>query len=428
MQPNNYSIDIASPFQSALQGFQAGAGIGQVMDQRAQAEQQRAAQQQMHADLEALASNPKPTAQDYTALMTRYPQLSEQLKRPWDALNAEQQKNELSTLAKVTAALHSPKPEVAVQVLREQAGAMRNSGDERGSKVMEDMARLAELDPGLARMQAGLMAEVLSGGKILSGLSTLGDEQRAAEQAPADLAKKEADARTATAAAEAAPAKERAGLLKAGADLGLTQAQTSEALKRTEKLGAEIQKAALELEAGGGALDPKDRFDFESKLRKEYSTQTANFQTVKESFGRIRAAQDSGAGDLSLIFSFMKMLDPGSVVREGEFANAENAGGAWDKVGNLYNRVMTGERLSASQRKTFTSQAAKLMTAAREREKTVRGGIDQVVKSYRLNPDNVFYEPSEETGRTAAGAPQPGGEAPAAGVPANLRGRKWTQY
>ena len=32
------------------------------------------------------------------------------------------------------------------------------------------------------------------------------------------------------------------------------------------------------------------------------------------------------AGDMALIFSYMKMLDPNSTVREGEYATAQDAG------------------------------------------------------------------------------------------------------
>jgi len=39
------------------------------------------------------------------------------------------------------------------------------------------------------------------------------------------------------------------------------------------------------------------------------------------------------------------MLDPGSVVRESEFATAQNAAGVPDQVRNMYNKVLSGTRL-----------------------------------------------------------------------------------
>lgn len=79
------------------------------------------------------------------------------------------------------------------------------------------------------------------------------------------------------------------------------------------------------------------------------------YETVKNT-----AELKTAAGDLSLIFAYMKILDPNSTVREGEFANAQNAGGVDDKIRNLYNKVMKGTRLSDRQRKDFVNNAGVL--------------------------------------------------------------------
>jgi len=72
-------------------------------------------------------------------------------------------------------------------------------------------------------------------------------------------------------------------------------------------------------------------FKNEQDLRKEYQGNPVykNYTAVRGSFERIQsgAARNTGAGDLGIIYGYMKMLDPGSVVREGEFATAENASG-----------------------------------------------------------------------------------------------------
>jgi hypothetical protein len=80
-----------------------------------------------------------------------------------------------------------------------------------------------------------------------------------------------------------------------------------------------------------------DGFDTESKLRGEYTKQLGDFEKIHDGFGRIIAATSlreknptavTPASDMSLVFGFMKMLDPASVVREGEYATAKNAGGS----------------------------------------------------------------------------------------------------
>jgi uncharacterized protein YcbK (DUF882 family) len=120
---------------------------------------------------------------------------------------------------------------------------------------------------------------------------------------------------------------------------------------------------------------PGPDFGAEDDLRKEFigSHVVKNFQVQADAAGRIAAAakDPSAAGDLALIFSFMKILDPGSVVREQEFANAQNAAGVPDQIRNAWNRALTGERLAPAQRDDFLRQAAAIYGSAQEQYKAV---------------------------------------------------------
>lgn len=199
MGPMNYALDVQQPFQAALQGFQAGNAMRQVADQRAQAEQQQASQLAMQTDLAAAAKDQRLLP----GLMVKYPQLSEQLKRGWDVMSAEQQRGNMEHAAQVYAALSSGRPDVAQQTLRDRAAALRNSGDEQGAKTAEDMARWSEMDPESLKTSVGLRLAALPGGdKVIEGAVKLGTESRAAAQAPAALRKAEADATGAEAEAK----------------------------------------------------------------------------------------------------------------------------------------------------------------------------------------------------------------------------------
>ena len=164
-----------------------------------------------------------------------------------------------------------------------------------------------------------------------------------------------------------------------------------------------------------GIIPADKRPEAEAKFRREYSDQTKGYQEVKSAYGRVLASQETAAGDLALIFNYMKMLDPGSVVREGEFATAQNAAGVPDRIKNLYNNLTRGERLNPEQRKMFGKQAEALFNQAGEQEKTVRSGIERIAKGYGLKTENIFYAPTE-TAPTAPGAPPPA--APGAPAPA----------
>ena len=109
-------------------------------------------------------------------------------------------------------------------------------------------------------------------------------------------------------------------------------------------IAKEQLKEATEL-AKAGRLKPNDLFTkFENAIKP--------FQLQRDAFGRIQASASdpSPAGDLALIFNFMKVLDPGSTVREGEFATAQNSAGVPERIRNTANRVLRGERLGTAQR------------------------------------------------------------------------------
>lgn len=85
-----------------------------------------------------------------------------------------------------------------------------------------------------------------------------------------------------------------------------------------------------------------------------------------------RTAQDldklskikSGPAAISMVYKFMKSLDPTSVVREGEFASAANAGGVPDRVWNYYNKLLKGEILPDSVIGEFVTTSKQLANTA----------------------------------------------------------------
>lgn len=86
----------------------------------------------------------------------------------------------------------------------------------------------------------------------------------------------------------------------------------------------------------------------------------------------------SGPASIALVFKFMKALDPTSVVREGEFATAENSAGVPEGVRNMYNRFMNGERLGENQIQQFVATAQGLSNSAVEASRTEIGNYLQV--------------------------------------------------
>ena len=74
------------------------------------------------------------------------------------------------------------------------------------------------------------------------------------------------------------------------------------------------------------------------------------------------ADNPTGVSDMSLVFSFMKMLDPGSTVRESEFDQAEQAANWSDTALNAMNKFWDGTKLT-THRSDFLTQAKNLYDA-----------------------------------------------------------------
>lgn len=134
-------------------------------------------------------------------------------------------------------------------------------------------------------------------------------------------------------------------------------------------------------------------FKNEKALRGEFNQATKTFSNINNAFGRIRvsAEEPSAAGDLSLIFNYMKMLDPESVVRESEFALAAAAGDYGERIQGVVNKVVSGQRLTATQRKDFVGRSRKLYNEAATIHKGRKNEFIRLAKANKLNPENVVF-------------------------------------
>jgi hypothetical protein len=206
VQPIDYSLNVKSPFESAIQGVQIGAGLADMQLKRTQqqaemqaaqreAERQQAVQRQMVA----LMNNPNPTARDFTNVAMMLPEKeAKSMRENWDTLNKAQQESTLGFSGQVMAAFQSGAPDVGVRLLKERAEAERNSGNEDKAKGYETWAGIAETNPALAQRAIGIMvAQVPGGDKVIESVTKLGTEARAEAEAPAKLSKAQSDAQKA---------------------------------------------------------------------------------------------------------------------------------------------------------------------------------------------------------------------------------------
>lgn len=108
------------------------------------------------------------------------------------------------------------------------------------------------------------------------------------------------------------------------------------------------------------------------------------------------ATTDTGASDLDMVYGIAKILDPTSVVREGEIQMANSTGGTVAMFQGLLNQLNGGAKLNPETR-------AKLLDMAQNRMGELRGAHDQVTSQLYdiagrrgLNKDNIVtrkYDP-----------------------------------
>lgn len=131
-----------------------------------------------------------------------------------------------------------------------------------------------------------------------------------------------------------------------------------------------------------------------SKMREEFNTQSKNFITVRDFYNQIPSAvkNPSAAGDIGLVFSFMKILDPTSTVRESEYATASNAAGVPDRIRNQWNKLMEGERLTVNQRQDFETQAGRVMKSRIDTHAALEKQYRELAERNKLNPADVVVD------------------------------------
>jgi hypothetical protein len=158
------------------------------------------------------------------------------------------------------------------------------------------------------------------------------------------------------------------------------------------------------------AQDKADR-QGQMSLRKEFDAlpDVKNYNIIATQYGAMKkaAAGKTPSDDIALIFNYMKMLDPTSVVREGEFATAQQTGGIPSNVVNAYNRALSGNRLNDGQRANYLKTAASLHTNARERYDEITGQYRDYATEGGYDPEKTFKTRANPDAQTNQGNLQP---------------------
>lgn len=213
MTPINYTAMQVNPTDALMQGVKTGMTLDAIGMEKQQQQAALQAQQQAQAGQQALQmvlSNPNATVQDYGAVSAINPKFRESIKDQWDRLDSGRQQTLMGDASKLFSALQSGRADIALQTVETQLKAAENSGDKQRAGQIAMYRDMIKEAPDYARTMIGAaIAAVPGGDKYFSGIKNMGEEGRAADQAPAELLKKKADAVKAAAEARWADPKIR---------------------------------------------------------------------------------------------------------------------------------------------------------------------------------------------------------------------------
>lgn len=158
----------------------------------------------------------------------------------------------------------------------------------------------------------------------------------------------------------------------------------------------------------------KDKKDIEMKLSHQYQTD----QLVKDQKDMAIAVQKIRDGsapglnqydDMGLVFNYMKLLDPGSVVREGEYATAAKYASLLERMGIQWDKVKTGRPISAEQRKAIAEAGERQFGAQKSKFDEYTKNYGDMAERLGASRENVILSFGSDSGKKAPQEQPPGG-------------------
>jgi hypothetical protein len=134
----------------------------------------------------------------------------------------------------------------------------------------------------------------------------------------------------------------------------------------------------------------------EMKLADDYRAQSKLFGETKNAYEQVKSvlptATSSPYSTLAAATKFMKIIDPGSVVRESELGMALAATGALDRASNYLNTLQKGKVLTTQQAADLASTVEKIYGAAKKVQQQVDANYKNVAKTYGLRPEVIIQD------------------------------------
>lgn len=140
-------------------------------------------------------------------------------------------------------------------------------------------------------------------------------------------------------------------------------------------------------------------FENESKLKSMFSNEPIykDFNDMESAFKQVKSslAQANPIGDVAAATKIMKLLDPGSVVRESELGISMAAAGKMDRLQNYVTNWTQGTKLTPTQRQDFQNLANELYAAAGQTYNMKRNEYVDFGSKYNLDATKALGAPAK---------------------------------
>jgi hypothetical protein len=129
-------------------------------------------------------------------------------------------------------------------------------------------------------------------------------------------------------------------------------------------------------------------FENEMKLGGAFKNEPIykDYNDMKSAYSQVVSSLSQGTpiGDVAGATKVMKLLDPGSVVRESELGIAMAASGRMDRLNNYFSNMMSGQKLTPTQRDDFKALSNELYSAAGQAYNQKRKEYEQFGDAYNF--------------------------------------------
>lgn len=167
-----------------------------------------------------------------------------------------------------------------------------------------------------------------------------------------------------------------------------------------------LRPIPMDAMGGDGKLPPN--FEDSQKLRKEFMSQT-NVKKYDDAIGSFNsmlksASSDTPASDLDMIYGLAKIMDPESVVREGEFATVRSSQAIPDQIKGYWQYLVEGKgKLDPNARAKIVEVARGRLGSYRDQAIGDENRFRDLSGRFGIDP-NLVVKPFPELGNYSAPA------------------------